>query len=667
MNKLATNSVDGGKFLFADADNNGLALRKKYREAIQGGLDLDPTVDPEGVVSRSQPEARHQISVLPYDSKVAFTVDWETRGAPIHVSLLTPLGETIEEPGFESSPPFFYRSSRFHRVFVFDDAFLKNRGHTPRYGAWTLIVRYQPGPVIGIAAAAAVQSERYQYEAIVESRLKLRLSFDRPFHEPRDRIGISGKLTLDGKGITNASVKLEAGVPGQAAHNFIARSIVPADVLAKAKEALKNEDSTAVGVKALALELNGSSFNEFRDTHLITMTDPDNIGVYSAGVDTTSVPGTYDFYAVAIGVTNDGVAFRREQRLTRRVQVVPRPEFTLVNIVYRTGAADVCVTPGDEVQNCFMFDPAVNPRISLTSTVGQFASPLTFNGDGSYTGTLTYPPGSNPVISVGIDGTPVIPAFPLQPVEKLIWVDRVVEFKAGAEAAPGSNTHATPDAALGSPLSKPPDRFVSLGGLGSLTVAIKNHSIGHQGSDDITVFVQPDQNLRPYRVEVLAERFLQHDKWVLIGRSPGITESFSLGDISEAEAIRITDESGAIRDQAHKPLSTPGVSIRAVGIKTTDTSGDGGGVCLRLKVLNALRAPLGGTVDLEFRPQGPGPFRAVKGVDASKDIDVKGLQRTPQGLYLVTVIPTVGRFRPTGQFVTIPASGFATAEFVIPD
>src|SRR5262249_45960509 len=54
----------------------------------------------------------------------------------------------------------------------------------------------------------------------------------------------------------------------------------------------------------------------------------------------------------------------------------------------------------------------------------------------------------------------------------------------------------------------------------------------------------------------------------------------------------------------------------------------------------------------------------LKGVDASKDIDISGLERTPQGIYQITVTPT-DVFKPVAQFITIPASGFNTVEVVI--
>ncbi len=87
-------------------------------------------------------------------------------------------------------------------------------------------------------------------------------------------------------------------------------------------------------------------------------------------------------------------------------------------------------------------------------------------------------------------------------------------------------------------------------------------------------------------------------------------------------------------------------------------------ICIRITVQNPQGQPLGGTVDLEFKPQTSGDTMNVKGVDASKEIDVSGLQRTPNGLYQLTVTPT-DVFKPASQFVTIPASGSATVTVVI--
>jgi IPT/TIG domain len=112
--------------------------------------------------------------------------------------------------------------------------------------------------------------------------------------------------------------------------------------------------------------------------------------------------------------------------------------------------------------------------------------------------------------------------------------------------------------------------------------------------------------------------------------------------------------------------STQSVSVPAVGFNTVQfiiDKGSGDGICVRLRVLNLQRQPLGGTVDIELKPQVAGPTVTLHG-DASKDIDVAGLQRSPQGLYEVTVTPA-DVFIPASQFITVPASGFITVEFLI--
>jgi hypothetical protein len=87
-------------------------------------------------------------------------------------------------------------------------------------------------------------------------------------------------------------------------------------------------------------------------------------------------------------------------------------------------------------------------------------------------------------------------------------------------------------------------------------------------------------------------------------------------------------------------------------------------ICIRITVQNPQGQSLGGTVDLEFQPHDSGETVNVKGQDASKEIDVSGLQRTPVGLYQLTVTPT-DVFTPVSQFVTIPASGSIAVTVVI--
>lgn len=133
-----------------------------------------------------------------------------------------------------------------------------------------------------------------------------------------------------------------------------------------------------------------------------------------------------------------------------------------------------------------------------------------------------------------------------------------------------ANKHADPNAALGTVAGKDPNRFVSLGAGGALTLAINGKIVRADADDDVTVFVAPDTELRGYRVEALSP---DTDEWVSLSESVGTTRSFALkwDGLTSTAAIRITDTSGRTRDDDGEPLERPGVSVRGLGVLATGT------------------------------------------------------------------------------------------------
>jgi hypothetical protein len=85
---------------------------------------------------------------------------------------------------------------------------------------------------------------------------------------------------------------------------------------------------------------------------------------------------------------------------------------------------------------------------------------------------------------------------------------------------------------------------------------------------------------------------------------------------------------------------------------------------LRLRVLNAQGKPLGGKVDITAAHPDLANPSYIHGADASQEIDVRGLSRSVQGPYQVTVTQS-GTILAQTQGVTIPAQGAATAEFTL--
>src|SRR4051812_38502946 len=85
-------------------------------------------------------------------------------------------------------------------------------------------------------------------------------------------------------------------------------------------------------------------------------------------------------------------------------------------------------------------------------------------------------------------------------------------------------------------------------------------------------------------------------------------------------------------------------------------------VGLKINVRQTDGSPFTQAVDIDFQHQVLSDHRELRGIDASKTIEVTGLHRAPVGLHKVTVTP-IAEFKPQAQFVNIPASGFATVEF----
>jgi hypothetical protein len=595
LNTIATQSNG----LFLDAGTNdvnvdpitGKTLKKSFHDAIVEGLTLDPTADPSGLLTNDNPEARHQVTITPYDTKAVFIVNWQTFDANrVKVTLLTPTCELITPASAQIDPNIAYRNHPTYAIYAFNHDYLRNAADpaNPRYGTWRLIITADFPPIIEISESASRESflisEPYDYQVTTESRLKLTLTTDRAGYFAGDTIKLTAALTIDGKGVPNATVVARFAAPGQSSDNFLAGNLITAAEFSRAKEQLAHADVTGIGVKAFALGQKGIVFKDTPHKNEVKMTDDDHDGDYTASFTNTSTPGTFSFYVIAIGQTPEGITFRREKHLNVRIDVRPEPIFTLVDTFYRTVTdgeltiqfADVRVTPRDRFGNVVLIDPDFDSRLKPIIKNGTATAGLIWNLDGSYSQTVQFKRGATPSVSFKFDDQVIVPASPLAPVDQLHYVDRVTAFKLGGEAEKGANKHTDPKAALGDIRSKQPDEFVSLGALGSLAVEIKGNLIEAQGDDDITVFVRPDDTLRSYLVEALPAGKPSHEKsygrkktWVALGTSPGVTQSFSLSSagLKRAAAIRITDKSGRTRDINFKPSNSPGVSILGVGVK----------------------------------------------------------------------------------------------------
>ena len=552
------------------ADVGGASLVKSFRDALIAGLALDPTTDPGGVLSAANSEVRREIRVLPYDTKVAFVLDWVTaRAGRVTMSLLSPNCDLITLDVAAAEPGITVAEHPRYLIYTLSDEYLRNVTDpaNPRHGVWTL--------VISAPALAGADTEAYEYAVITESRLRMRLTTGDGDHYAGDPIDLAADLRLDGLAVSDASVTMTLSAPGQYAYNWLALNPVSTREFTEAQQSIGDPEASSIGIKALALQNKGLSFNPLVGTTSRTMEEIEP-GMYRTTVSNTTTPGTYTMTVVALGEI-DGLPFRREQRHQVRIGVRPDPVFTWVDFTYSTVfindeprlTAIVTVWPQDQFGNVVFVDPEINGTVAIIAAGGKFTTGLVSNLNGSYSRTLELQPGATPLISVLVDAEPVITGAALPNPGRLAFVDRVLGFDLGAEAEPGANQHREPAAVLGDPTSLPED-FLAVGGGGSISVGADGQVL----RDEVTVFVSPTATLRSYDVEVLPHD--GRDQWVALGTSVGVTQSFPLRQHAPhgAVGVRIIDTSMRTRQADFTPSASPGVNVAGVGATSLAKPGE---------------------------------------------------------------------------------------------
>ena len=531
MVQLQKASLNGGQFSAVDVDHmTAMGLGSALKNALKASLrEAASPNDPSAMFLVGQDEARHDVLLTPYDDKAAFSIYWNTPDpSRLQLELLSPTCEriTADNAGQGALSQVTFRGGDRFQSYFFDPGFLANAGGQPRYGTWTMVVtpgiEIQARPADAAATLSAAEVfENYTYDVMTESTLRMSLTLDQTACFAGDPVVVSARLTAAGVPVTGASVVLSTTAPGQSLANWLAGLAIPAAALAEAARRLQGQDATPLVVKTVAAQIAGLSFDPGTQQGNLVMTDPGGFGTYQATYTDTAIPEQRTLYVTAIGVTQDGVAFRREGQLGMFVQVRPDPAVTILTVQYgAAGAATATVFPKDKFGNVLLTDPQPSGSLQLVATGAEFTGSLVSNLDGSYSRPLRIT-GPSPTVGVQFNGQDVIPARPVPPLADLHYVDEVISFDAGAIAS--ANQHSDPQAVLGSVEGKPAGTFVSLGAAGQLTVGFRRQVILADDGDDITVFIQPDDDLRAYRLEAYSTEH-RHDDHEDRRRAPGLED-----------------------------------------------------------------------------------------------------------------------------------------------
>jgi hypothetical protein len=211
----------------------------------------------------------------------------------------------------------------------------------------------------------------------------------------------------------------------------------------------------------------------------------------------------------------------------------------------------------------------VNDTVKLEANIGKWSGALRGDLAGGYRGRLTYKLKESPLLDVIVAGQEVITDYRLPSIHRFFWIDRIVNFKPGIVASGIVLKRKDPEVVLGDLLKHGPDDILFLGMGGELTVGFKKP---RSGIREVAIFVKPDEPLRPYKVEVPV-RSGRTVRWIEIGRSQGVTQTFLLrgkelsGRIGTVPAVRIVDLSRSTLCRDGSPSMTPGIGIGGVGVR----------------------------------------------------------------------------------------------------
>jgi hypothetical protein len=243
----------------------------------------------------------------------------------------------------------------------------------------------------------------YSYSVITESSLKMHPQLDKEMYRTGDSIKLQAKLTANLMPVTGSQVTVFVQKPDKGLGNWFAGNLVTDTELAAVPLQIAGEQLSDVYRKSMALNAKGVYFPFTKTQTTIDLYDDgthgdENAGdgIYTNSFDDTTIEGIYTFTISANGITPNGLEYTRESRIHRYIEVGVSPNkieiianFTEIIEDELRAYYQVTLIPKDTFGN--YLGPGYADLISLTSTNGEFVSPIEDNLDGSYTVALRTP------------------------------------------------------------------------------------------------------------------------------------------------------------------------------------------------------------------------------------------------------------------------------------
>ncbi len=560
--------------------DNSFNIDNCFDQILSDELGLDLDIDPPGYIASGQQIAR-TIPVSGFNKQLIFHCYWDTyQENQLEFEILTPDCRLITPAVAASNSQINYYSNDKFKIYTLNSNWVTE-------GDYQVIIK---------GSDDLNGSEPYCYGLISQSGLKMQTVFDKSAYYTGNKIKVEVVLQGNGVPVTGATVYTTLNKPSESFDNWMAMNYVSKTQMAAVPKMLFAEPANAITQQAYAIEHILGVKPEFNyiDSRIFLYDDGvnggdaiANDGVYTVTIENTNVAGTYDFHFHAEGLTPAGHNFSREARRQRDVSswwylpnIVLAYKFDFLPIDGRIRKVAVVEFYGEDPFGNVSISEKVIEGLKIEVANGKLWGEPINNGNGSFSQMIMLEnPEKTPKINVNYRNQKVFKNYELEVPSGLTFVDKVIQYKPGKEGKKGFNKYSDPKNATGQPdLSSGSGKFVSLGGGGSITLAVKDKTIYNGSGPDLIVYeVAKSANIseiaESYSVEVQTK-----NGYVNLGTVKGGIGQFDLADkgITEASAVRILDVDGKIADHRGKLFRSPGADIGGVGIKYVKEGGGPG-------------------------------------------------------------------------------------------
>ena len=391
---------------YNDKDNHSewnpvRSLNKAFLSIFTDLLKLEEVSDHMGMIKAEETKI-FKVKVNEHDRKISFVLSWVTpQKERLGITIKASDGKTVVNDN--DSVNIHIHEGETYIIITIYEHFLKQPGKVGK-APWTVYID-APGLKEG-------ELETYQSSVLMDSALKMRTGFDKPFYETGDTITFFAAITEgNGKrpktGLKDVFVKVIHPVEGLG--NWFASNKVSAEALESIPETIANDGISMLHRKAMFLKQKQKSvaFQRTRSKDLRLPLYDDGThgdkrkgdGIYTNQYKETLKEGTYSFQFHAAG---DGEPFEREKTVQKYVAVKPDPdpEYSRLRIewhdMFRDERVeylyDVEIVPKDRYGNYMGPGHRVGVKIVYNNDKyegnGNHLIQLKDNLDGTYTGKI---------------------------------------------------------------------------------------------------------------------------------------------------------------------------------------------------------------------------------------------------------------------------------------